>query len=410
VKALLRTLILALLRLLGLPGASLAAWRARREGRPRQPRVLLLRPDHLGDLVLTTPVLAALRERLPGAQITMLVGPWSRAVVDGHPALDRVQSCSFPGFRRAPQGALAPYFLLLRLAGELRRERYDLAINLRPDFWWGAALLYLAAIPRRVGYGLPPGAVFLTQALPFRSPEHSTLSSLRLISAGLEALGAAPLAEPFTPARYPLYCPPTAEEEGRAAAYLASAGIMQETPFAVIHPGSGAAVKLWRAAGWAACAEMLIRRYGWRIVLTGLPAERALLEEIAALLRAAMGEQVELLLLCTLSVGELAGLLRRARLVLGVDSGPLHLAVAQGTATVTLYGPADARIFGPWGPPERHVVIAATQRCPACPRIPCGRLDIPSEALAAHPCVRLIPAEAVLQAVAQLAAPSHVVE
>jgi len=108
------------------------------------------------------------------------------------------------------------------------------------------------------------------------------------------------------------------------------------------------------------------------------------------------------LLLTDMTVGQLAALLQRARLVLGVDSGPPHLAVAQGTPTLHIFGPTDPRIFGPWGPAKQHVVVASTHRCPTCPRIPCGRLDFRPEELATHPCVRLISEQEVETAIAAL--------
>src|SRR5205823_10681714 len=136
---------------------------------------------------------------LPAAHISMMVGPWSSEVVARHPAIDRLIACPFPGFQRAPQKPLTPYILLLSVAQQLRRQHYDLAINLRPDFWWGAALLYLAGIPRRIGYAIQPGTPFLTQALPFPTPERAGISNLRLASAALETLGRPPLAPAFTP-------------------------------------------------------------------------------------------------------------------------------------------------------------------------------------------------------------------
>src|SRR3954463_3514825 len=141
VKNLLRTLILTLIRILGAPGAY-AAVRRSPQRTLLAPRILLIRPDHLGDLVMTTPVLQALRKQAPNAHITMMVGPWSSAVVECHPALNQLITCPFPGFQRATQKPLEPYIVLLKTARQLRHERYDLAINLRPDFWWGAALLY----------------------------------------------------------------------------------------------------------------------------------------------------------------------------------------------------------------------------------------------------------------------------
>nr|MDQ2903315.1 glycosyltransferase family 9 protein [Chloroflexota bacterium] len=165
-KQVLRMLILLLVRLAGLPGARAAARQARAP-LTGGPRILLVRPDHLGDLVLTTPVLHALKAQMPDAHVAMMVGPWSSEVVARHPAIDRLLTCPFPGFRRGKQGLIAPYILLVSIAQQLRRGKYDLAINLRPDFWWGAALLYLARIPRRVGYAIEPGTPFLTHALLF---------------------------------------------------------------------------------------------------------------------------------------------------------------------------------------------------------------------------------------------------
>jgi ADP-heptose:LPS heptosyltransferase len=389
VKQFLRFLVLLLVYLLGAPAAILVAYRVRKQQAAQipGPRILLLRPDHLGDLVLTTPVLAALKSALPQAHITMMVGPWSSGIVARHPAIDRVITCPFPGFRRATQGLFAPYTLLLQTAQQLRREHYDLAINLRPDFWWGAALLYSAHIPRRVGYALAPGKPFLTHTLPFASPEHATLSNLRLLSAGLQALGHNPLPEPYTPERYPLQFIPTQQERQAARQRLQQVGVDDETPVVVIHPGSGAAVKLWRAEAWAACANKLLALTfpdPMQIVLTGTKSESSLLGEIAQRMITPP------VLITDMSVGQLAALLNQAHLVMGVDSGPLHLAVAQHTRTLHIFGPTDARIFGPWGNPQRHSVITSIHRCPSCPAIPCGRLDFSPEAVAAHPCVRRV--------------------
>ena len=390
----LRTLILALVRVLGAP----AAYRARTHKKEavNKPRILLIRPDHLGDLVLTTPILAALREHVPDAHITMMIGPWSSEVVARHPALDQLIACPFPGFQRAPQKPLAPYTLLLQTAQQLRRANYDLAINLRPDFWWGAALIYLAGIPRRVGYVIQPGVPFLTHTLPFVQPEHATVSNLRLTSVGLQALSYPALAEPYTSERYPLHFAPSENERAWVKERLEQAAIPAELPLVVLHPGTGAAVKLWRNAAWAHCLNTLaqIAPTQARAVLTGSQQERPMLEEIAREM------ETPPLLLTAMTVGQLAALLGRAQLVLGVDSGPLHLAVAQGTPTLQLFGPTDERIFGPWGMQEKHSIIRATQKCSGCATLPCGRLDFAPEEVSAHPCVRLIPEQRVEEAIA----------
>jgi len=404
--------ILTLVRLFGLPGAWKAASKAQTTV-ATTPRILLIRPDHLGDLVLTTPVLHALKTHLPDASVTMMVGPWSSEVVARHPDIDRLILCPFPGFQRSPQKPLAPYILLFSVAKQLRRGQYDLVINLRPDFWWGAALLYLAQIPRRIGYAIVPGTPFLTRALPFAAPEHATVSSLRLVSAALEELGQSPLAEPFTPEQYPLQFLPTTEERQWVTDHLEGFVSLTregdprvaptETSIVVIHPGTGAAVKLWRTEAWSTIANalpgLLTSTTPTRIILTGSSGERPMLEKIA---QGMQGRDAPPLILTDMTIGQLAALLQRARLVLGVDSGPLHLAVAQGTPTLQIFGPTDPRIFGPWGTAERQVVVVSTQRCPGCPCIPCCRLDFRPEELAEHPCVRLIPEQQVEEAIAMI--------
>lgn len=393
------------LLLLLIAAAGFAHQRRKRSSVQTIRRILLIRPDHLGDVLFTTPALAEVRRAFPEAHITYLVGPWSREVVARNPNRDEVQTCAFPGFRRDAQGAFEPYRLLWRLAGQLRRQQYDLAIVLRPDFWWGVWLIYLAGVPWRFGYAHELQTRFLTLALPVKPYEHATSQNLRLVRAAVSAAslakGAGMPQEPQapTPGQPPLEFVPTDEERNWVRERLARATIAERDTVVVIHPGTGAPVKLWEAGAWAQVADTIIRKHGARIVLTGAESERALVEEIASKMR-----EPALALIGETDVGKLAALLGRAALVLGVDNGPLHLATAQGTPTVRIYGPTDPRIFGPWGAPEKHKVLQAKQPCLGCAAIPCGRLDWLPEELPLHPCVRSVSVEAVLDAAEALLA------
>lgn len=387
-----------MIRLLGAPGARKATQSAKKT--LETPRILLVRPDHLGDLILTTPVFQALKQQAPDARISVMVGPWSREVIERHTDIHSILTCPFPGFQRTAQKAMTPYILLLRTAKQLQREHFDVGINLRPDFWWGAALLYLARIPCRVGYALEPGKPFLTHALPFQSPQHATISNLCLASAALQSIGYPRLEAPYTPENYPLEFIPTPDEQQWASTRLINESIDIDSPLVMIHPGSGAAVKLWRTKGWAFCADVLIKSLTKstpvRMMLTGSKKERPMLEEIARNMRSPA------VLVTDATIGQLAALQANTMLVLSVDSGPLHLAVSQGTPTIQLFGPTDPRIFGPWGKKERHIVLASTYRCSSCPNIPCGRLDFSPQEVADHPCVRLITEQQVLAAIDRL--------
>jgi len=153
-------------------------------------------------------------------------------------------------------------------------------------------------------------------------------------------------------------------------------------------------VKLWRPEGFAQVADTLAARYQLVPVISGGPGELDLAWSVCAHTRAecivAAGDT---------SLGELAALFQRCRLVVGPDCGPLHLAVAVGTPTVHLYGPVDAGKFAPWGNPVKNVVLTSQREC-----IPCNRLDYRMEELPCHPCVYDITPQAVVEAADRLLA------
>ena len=382
-----RRIALLLVRLLGGWGAFLAARNARRPI-AHAPRILLIHPGPLGALILTTPVLQALKTHLPGAHITLAVGPWSKEAVANHPAIDHLLVCRFPSYRGISPKGVTSYIAMIRLARQLKRDRYDLAINLHRNFWWGAAVIYLASIPRRIGYAVSSGPPFLTQALPFYPRQHITISHLKATSAGLLALGSKPFPGPYSPERYPLSVAPTVDDQRWVDSLLDTHKIEATTSLVVIHPGTSVEVKRWRNEAWGRCATALKR--DWReqssvlFLLTGTHQERPLLEAIAQATRA------RTIILTSTTIGQLAALLARCRLVLGVDSGPMHLAVAQGTPTLQIFGPTDPQRYGAWGSSQRHAIVTSTYLCPGCPAIPCGRLHFQPGEMNSHPCVRLV--------------------
>jgi|YNPNPStandDraft_1061719.scaffolds.fasta_scaffold16327_3 heptosyltransferase-2/heptosyltransferase-3 len=357
----------------------------RHAAQPVPPRkILLIRPDHLGDLLFLTPALRALREALPQAQITLLVGPWGHDVLRNNPYADEIRICPFPGFERQPKsGLLAPYRLLYQVAGDLRPQGYDTAVTLRYDHWWGAWLAAAAGIPRRIGYLWPETEPFLTEGLPYFPHHHEVEQNGRLLARLV----------PNTELRLgPLYFAVQPEERAWARSWLAQHEIDPGRPLVAIHPGAGAEVKQWPTAAWATVATGLIASHQAQIVLTGSAAERSLTTAIASAVAQPVFDMAG-----QTTLGQLAALQERCALVLGSDSGPLHLAVAMGTPTVHLHGPVSAERFGPWGQPGRHIVIASEWTC-----APCHRLDWPPATLAQHRCMAAIAPERVLLAARRL--------
>jgi len=342
--------------------------RRRASAVPPPPRnILLIRPDHLGDVLWLTPALRALRQGLPDARITVGIGSWSRPILAANDDYDELMVLHFPGFTRRPKGgALAPYQLLRAAARDLRARDFDTTVILRDDHWWGGLLAATAGIPRRLGFAHPDVAPFLTDALPLPVGEHVALGNLRLADALLRAAGCPSLlpdarAVEEAQVRHPLVFAPGAAATDRAAALLAPFGATA-APIVAIHASAGVPVKLWDENRLAAVADGLAREFGARIVLTGSTGDEALTGAAAA----AMTTAPPLDLTGQTAIPELVALYGRCALVLGPDSGALHLAVASGTPTLHLYGPADPVRFGPWGDPARHRVVRAGMHCDRC--------------------------------------------
>lgn len=339
-------------------------------------RLLIIRPDHLGDMLLTTPAIRAIKAQRPQLSIHVLCGKWCADALAHFEEIDQVLTLPFPGFQRGGAAGGNPYRLALQSARMLRQVGYDSAIIMRPDHWWGALLANLAGIRGRVGYSEPGVAPFLTVARTLRH-EHVVEQNWRLAEAFVDM----PLSSEIR-LEFPLQ---TADSE-RIDSLLADRDIDAVKPIVCIHPGSGASSKLWLAEKWAAVAEAIEREYDAAIIFTGTAGDKKMIEEIAANMSAAAHALAGLT-----SVGELAALYRRASIVMGPDSGAMHVAAAVHCPTVALFGPADPIEFAPWGDPGRHAVIASDIACGPC-RILDWRDDKPDY----HPCVREISVERVL--------------
>ncbi len=359
---------------------------SRRMGRPIK-RVLVIRPDHLGDLLFATPALKRIREGFPDARITGMVGPWGRAMWEGNPDLDELKVLRFPGIGGGREGGvLAPYMLLRREGIRLEREEYDLGIVLRFDHWWGAALMAAARIPHRWGYATPGMGEWLTNAVPYRPGKHEVEQNLIMVQAMLEGMGACklPPLEIDRDKGIPQLRPPKAEQPDNPTIEE----WLNTERRVIIHPGTMAANKLWTIEGWAEVASRLAEN-GWSVALTGSPQEKPLTDAILSRIQNPQSK-IRNLVGLTANLAQLVLVLEKADMVLGVDNGPLHIADALDKPTLRLYGPSDDSIWGPWGDPRVHRVLRAPGTRPT------QRLDVGSKELEGGPEMRAIPVEVVM--------------
>ncbi len=342
-------------------------------------RLLIIRPDHLGDVLLSTPAIQAIKRKRPDMSIHVLCGEWAADLLANYDEIDLVLTLRFPGFQRhANSSAGNPWLLAAKSAQMLRQIGYSSAIIMRRDHWWGAMLAFFAGIRERIGYNLPNVAPFLTTALQYQN-QHAVKQNLRLAEPWIGATRSEPIK---------LVYPLEADDRGYIDKYLAEWRINPNQPVICIHPGSGADIKLWQAEKWAKAADMLAAQFSTAIIFTGSSSEAALISDIAA----KMKENAYIIAGST-KIGQLAALYQRSLLVLGPDSGPMHLAAAVDTPTVTLFGPADPNEFAPWGSPRRHAILTSHIGCRPC-RILDWRDDNPQY----HPCVKEITVSQILNA------------
>lgn len=309
-----------------------------------QPRRVLVRAvNWLGDAVMTVPALKELRRLLPEARIDLVARAPVDALFAHAPYVDRVI--------RLARGARA---LVALARGELRRERYDLALVL-PNSVSSALLPFLAGVRLRVGYG--GRALLLNRRVRDRSAGmHQARRYLDLLTlTGLSALDYRDAA--YVPdARLEL----ALDLAATAKDVLERLSIADRRPLVAIHAGAAfGPAKRWPPARFGELADALVRERGASVVLVGGPGEEALAAEVAGASRAPL----------TLAVGrttvvELVALLAAADLVVANDSGPMHLAGALGRPLVAIFGSTDPVATGPVGPAS--VVVREPVPCSPC--------------------------------------------
>ena len=310
--------------------------------RYRHPRILLVKISSFGDVLHALPTLEALRAAYPRAHITWLVEAAYAPLLSGHPALDEVWVA--PRLRPAEFFSGSNPATLRRLVQQLRARPFDLVVDLQ-GLLKSAVWVALARSPRKVGYDKTRELSYLAlteRVDPFDPEAHAVKRYLNLA----HYLGAPPALPRF--------------RLGLDAAADISALIPAETgrPLAVLHPGARWTSKLWPLASWARLAEWL-RDRGFRVAVTGGPADRELAASLAAQCRAPL-----LNLAGRTSLAQLAGILRKSRLAVTTDTGAMHLAAALGTKVVALFGPTAPWRTSPFG--EGHRVVRLGLPCSPC--------------------------------------------
>ncbi|MDD5250028.1 MAG: putative lipopolysaccharide heptosyltransferase III [Rhodocyclaceae bacterium] len=347
-------------------------------------RALVVKLRHHGDVLLAAPVFSALKRAAPQCEIDALVYADTAPMLSGHPDIAQLHLIDRHWKRAGTRRQAAAEWQLL---SQLRGRHYDLVIHLTVHTR-GAWLVRLlrprwSVGPRRRDAGAfwhnSFTHLYAAQSHPDRHTVDTNLDALRALGADV------------APDDAHVVLAPGAAAEARIDAVMAQHGLARGG-FIHLHPASRWAFKCWPADRVAQLCDALAPR-GLPLVLTCAPEAKE--RELVAAVRAAA--QVPLIDLSgALSLKELAALTARARLFVGVDSAPMHIAAAMGTPTVAIFGPSGDREWGPWQTASR-VVASTTHECRPCGRAGCDDSKISD-------CLTTLPVAQVLAACEELLA------
>ena len=362
-------------------------------------RVLVIKLRHHGDVLLATPVISMLKRVAPQCEVDALAYADTAPMFEGHPALAQLHLIDRNWKRQGLRRQSAAEW---KLIAALRARHYDLVVHLSVHTRgaWLVRLLrprWSVAPKFRAGFWANSFThLYPAQSDPLRHTVETNLDSLRVL--GLEP----------TAADKRVTMVPGAKAEQRVADLLTQHGL-QPGAFIHVHPASRWAFKCWPAQRVAALCDALAAK-GWPIVLTSAPDanEKALIAEVCAAREKSAASSAPARcvpagtvdLSGQLSLKELAALTAQARLFVGVDSAPMHIAAAMGTPVVAIFGPSGDLEWGPWGGvgKTRHRVVASNTH----PCRPCGMAGCNDSKISA--CLTTLPVAQVLSACEELLA------
>jgi lipopolysaccharide heptosyltransferase II len=310
-----------------------------RAAQPR--RILVIRLDLIGDLVLSMTVVRVLKRTYPGAEIDLLALPSSAQIVKDDPDLSNIIPYD-PNVWRRPKALVQRrnWRNAFNVIRRLRSRRYDIAVSVFGN--WAAMLAVVSGAPRRVGFGRESYPGFMTDSVAGRHWQpgerlHEVDYCLKLA----RAAGAAITPDDRIPRLFV-----TASARDELDALQQDMGIRQDKPLIACHVASNnGQSKRWPIPYWATLLDRLIRERGAQVVLTGAPGDLPLIERVMERM-----EQAAFNLAGKTSLPQLAALLQRADVMISGDSGPMHIAAAVGTPLIAIHGPTDPAHSGPVSP------------------------------------------------------------
>jgi ADP-heptose:LPS heptosyltransferase len=368
-----RRLVAAADRALSLVSALRSFWRP--SSPPSSPqRILLLRLERIGDLLMARTAIEDVRALAPQAAIDLAVGSWNVPLARTIAAVTRVEPLDAHWLARGSSGQSLT--AMVRQTRSWKNRGYDLAINFEPDIRSNLVLATCGAV-FTAGYSSGGGGSLLDLAIDYDQRLHTTDNARALVAAVFN--------RPASTAPPPsLAIPETARREAAARVPGNPAG-----PLVGVHVSGGRVIKQWEPDRFAEVARRLADTCGATIVLTGAPEDAALIDGV----RRALSVRRFVDVAGEIDLPVLAAILERLDLFVTGDTGPMHLAGAVGTPVVAIFGPSDPARYALRG--AHDLVVRVDLPCS-----PCNRIRRPPERCVGHTpdCLASIPASRVFEA------------
>jgi ADP-heptose:LPS heptosyltransferase len=347
-------------------------WLPRRQ-RPVR-RILLLRLERIGDLLMALEAIEDVRAAWPDATIDLAVGSWNVSLARLIPGIRIVHDLDVPWLSRGERPTSWPD--ILRRARSWRSHQYDMVLNFEPDIR-SHLLAWMSRAPIRAGFPEGGGGPLLTITTAYDAARHVSVNARQLVAAAASRAGQPALRQTSAHVGHApggarragamLSLPPDAVDEA-ARRLEGFAG-----PFIGIHASGGRESKQWHIDRFTAVARQLFDRTHGTIVLTGSAGDRRLTDQLTA----ALDGLPVVSLAGELDLPATAAALARLGVFITSDTGPMHLAAAMDVPIVALFGPSDPVRYGPRA--SREYILRVDLPCS-----PCGRVRLPPARCRGH--------------------------
>lgn len=300
-------------------------------------RILLIRFGSLGDVVLTTPAIRAVRRAFPDAYIAMLVGDRYADIVSENPRLNEV--ITFCRDKRSP-------LEIQQVASLLKKRGFNISVDMQRKFR-SSLLAYLSGAKVRIGYHQPKGLLCAVK-IPDRDNKHAVDRNLELLKPlGIKEAERQP--EMFI----------SGDDREYADNFFKANGLSSKPVIIGFFPGAAWRPRCWPSDRFAAIGDLAVKNHDAGIIIFGGPGEEDIVDSVAQKMK-----NPAVLMKDKVKIRQLAAMIQKCHLFLSNDTGPMHISVAVNTPTIGIFGPGNYIKFQPIG--QKNTIVRHDVPCSPC--------------------------------------------